>query len=604
MPSQISQHPQVVLQKAIEALEVFSHLQISHLELVEDGSLVASKNERKPSRLERVISLARCYIAPLFSDQLRKEQQKKLEKLKKALLWARDNIKSHSALIERYKKGDEAQRKLAELALIAIERYNAIVAEDTLIDSKAGTHNYERQQLLRDPEIKGQQIEFPVAYMKNYDSHSHSQSYPAHKMLNELKETLCIGAKKKKKSPILSTHKKEMQCMIDSFQVKANRLIEMHLKRPVAEIVPLVKKNLPEIVEGNSADEIHMHQLIEIDAGSFIFVTGCFQRNTTHSNIINMPLPIADSFRLCFQSIHTGFPYPSQHTGWALAGEWTEPFPLRLDQTPIFQKINQRKKNLVQRLLSDHIFFQKMERHFRKKREVFDQNRHIFIPLHCQINQALQHLYFKHGDDRSCEKSGLDHFYQEAMNASSSFDFLTQIQQQILEDFIKQSIQILEEEWLEGESSLLRIGSAEEKLQVAHFKFAQSREQASRQFDPTHSSHKYIIEQGGLLSQAFEAVGLQYQSEKMGFKPPLLNDFERKLQACAFQQLSTFLDECEQSVDVVDAEQIKRDLLYALSKDLQLLEANNEEDFDFPFAIVNELGGYFNSRFYQNMLMQ
>lgn len=594
MSQQISQHPKVILQKAIEALEVFTQLQASRLELREDGSLVAAKD----TRLERVISLARCYIGPLFSDQLRKERQKKLEGLKNAVLRARDNIKSHSALIERYKKGDESQRKLAELALIAIERYNAVVAEDSSSNpTKRDTYNYERYQLLCDQEIKGQQIELPVTYMKNYDSHTHnqdSQSHPAYKVLNELKETLCIGAKKKTNSTISSTHKKDMQCMIDTFQIKAIRLIETHLRKPVAEIVPLVKKSTPEIVEADNDDQINMHQLIEVDAGSFILVTGCFHRNVAHSKIISMPLPIADSFRLCFQLTHTGFPYPSQHTGWALVDEWIDASPLRLDQTPLFKKINQRRKNLVQRLLSDSSFTQKMGQHFKVKREVFDQHRHIFIPLHSQMTQTLQRL---NSDDEAI--SCLDAFYQEAMNAPSAFDFLAQIQQQILEGFIKQPIRVLEEEWLEAESTLLRTGSPQEKLQRAILRFEESCEQALGQFDPIHLPQKYLMQQGNLLGKAFQSVGLQYQSEKMGFKPPLLNDFERKLQACAFQQLMTFLDECEQRLDVCDPELIKRDLLYAWSKDLQLLEATHEEGFDSLFAIVNELECYFNSRFFQ-----
>lgn len=593
MQRQISQNPKVVLEKAIEALEVFTQRQASRLELKEDGSLVASKN----SRLERVISLARCYLAPLFSDQVRKEQQKKLQQLKNAVLRARDNIKSHSALIERYKNGDEAQRKLAELALVAIERYNAIVAGGSSVNSKSDPYNYERHQLLLDQEIKGQKIELPVTYMKNYDSHPSpdAQSHPAYKVLNELKETLCIGAKKKNNSSISSTYKKEMQCMIDTFQIKAIRLIETHLKKSFAEIVPLVKKSTPEILEGNHVDQISMHQLIEVGAGSFILVTGCFHRNAAHSPIISMPLPIADSFRLCFQLTHTGFPYPSQHTGWALVDEWIEASPLRLDQTPLFQKINQRRKNLVERLLTDHCFIQKMEQHFKIKREVFDLNRHIFIPLHCQMTQALQR-----GISSDEAHLILDPFYQEVLDAPSAFDALVQIQQQIVEGFIKQPIRELEEEWLEAESTLLRTGSSQEKLQTAILRFEQSRQQKIVQFDSTHIFHAYLVQQGCLLSQAFQSVGLQYLSEKMGFKPPLLNDFERKLQACAFQQLMTFLDECEHHIDMNDPEQIKRDLLYAWSKDLQLLEANSEEGFESSFAIVNELECYFNSRFFQS----
>ena len=412
MQKQISQDPKVILRKAIEALEMFTQTETSRLGVGEDGSLVASKE----SRLERVIALARCYIAPLFSDQLRKERQEKLGALKKAILDARDIVQSHSALIERFKKGDETQRTLAELALRAIDRYNAIVGQESLPSIKLDIYNYERQQLLRDQAIRGQQIELPVTYIK-YDSHSDSdRPHPAHQTLRELSQVLCIGAEKKKHSFISPTHKKNMQFMIDTFHMKAIRMIEQHLKKSVAEIVPLVKQGKLEIDEESNADQINMQQLIEVDAGSLIFVTGCFKRNMSHSKF--MAMPILDSFRLSFQLTHTGFPYPSQHTGWALVDQWIEASPLRPDQTPLFQCINQRKKRLAHRLLFDHSFIQKARHHFKIKRDVFDQNRDIFLPLHRKLHQMLQK---EAGKEEVAPL--LDAFYREAMHVSSPFDF-------------------------------------------------------------------------------------------------------------------------------------------------------------------------------------
>jgi hypothetical protein len=320
-----------------------------------------------------------------------------------------------------------------------------------------------------------------------------------------------------------------------------------------------------------------------------ILVTGCFKRNASQAKFMTMP--ILDSFRLSFQLTHTGFPYPSQHTGWALVDQWIEAAPLRPDQTPLFQQINQRRKRLAHRLLFDQVFIQKVRRYFKMKRDVFDQNRHIFIPLHRQLHEALQKGF-------SCEESAsiLDAFYQEAAKAPSAFDFLVQTQQQILNTFIKQPMKALEAEWLGDKSTLLRTGTTQEKFQVANLRLEQYRQQVQEQFDPAYVRQAFIVQQGRLLSQAFQAVGLQYQSEKMGFSPPLLSEFERKLQACAFQQLVAFLDECER-LDVIDPSQIKGNLLNAWTKDLELLEANNEDDLNPCLAIINEIECYFTSRF-------
>jgi len=588
MQKQIFKDPKTNLQTAIEELDVFTQLEASRLELGEDGRLIAA-NE---SRLERVIGLARCYIGPLFSDQLRKKRQKRLHELKKAILRARDIIQSHSALIEKFKEGDEGQRQLAASALVAIERYNAVVACDSSLSTPAD-YNYERHQLLLDQEIKGQQIELPVTVIK-YDSHPNKQEenlHPAHKTLQELSRFLHVGAVKKRHSS-LATHKNTMQFMIDTFHMKAIRMIETHLQKSVAEIVPLVKQTMPEVDEESHTDLITMKQLIKGDAGSMILVTGCFNRGASQSKFMTMPIP--DSFRLSFQLTHTGFPYPSQHTGWALVDQWIEAAPLRPDQTPLFHQLNQRRKRLAQRLLFDHDFIQQIRCRFRIKREVFDQNRHIFIPLHLQMHQALQKGALS---DESTPL--LEAFYQEIMQAPSAFDCLAQVQQQILEVFINQPMRALEEEWLGAETTLLRNGTPQEKFQTASLRLEHYRQQAQGQFDLLHFRQAHIVQQGLLLGQAFQSVGLQYQSERMGFSPPLLSGFERKLQTCAFQQLMTFLDECEQRIDLQESAQIKSDLLIAWSKDLELMEASHEDDHNPSLAIVNELEYYFNSRFYQ-----
>lgn len=110
------QDPTAVLQAAIEELEVFTQPDASRLEVNKEGRLVAAQE----TRLERVVGLARSYLGPLLSGQVRQEQEKKLSQLKQALLQARDIIQTHSPLIEKFKQGDDSQRKLADCALTAL----------------------------------------------------------------------------------------------------------------------------------------------------------------------------------------------------------------------------------------------------------------------------------------------------------------------------------------------------------------------------------------------------------------------------------------------------------------------------------------------------
>ena len=582
------QDPKNILQKAIEELNVFTQPETSRLEVGENGRLVAAK--RDPFGEGRESS--RSYIGPIFSDQVRQEQEKNLKEIKQAILQAKDIVQSHSALIEEFKEGDDAQRSLAAYALSTIQRYNTIVSQDpSAATIKYDMYNYERHRLLLDQEIKGQQIELPHTISVKYDSHP--DSHPAQKMLKELSQTLLLGAVKKTNLTVASTHKKTLQFMIDTFRMKAIRMVQTHMtgENVVVDILPLVRQGAVEIDGESSADLIMMRQLIEIGPGTFILVSGCFKKNLSDPQFLTMP--ILDSFRLSFQLTHSGFPYPSEYTGWALADKLTDVFPLRPDQVPCFQKVNQRKKRLAHRLLFDTSFIQKARRRVEVKRKVFNQHLDLFLPLHLQLQQILQ----KH--QPQVENWSLEAFYSEVSQASSPFDKLVKSQQQLLDLFVRHPIKSLEEEWLSDEATPLRLGSSTERFQYACQRLEDYRKKGLEQLDLANMQHHYIRQQGLLLGKAFQAIGLQYQSEKMGFSPPLLNDFERKLQACAFQQLITFMDECENQLEILDPDQIKTDLLNAWNKDIHLFQFATVEESGSSFvSIVDELEVYFNWRFY------
>lgn len=574
--------PKVILQAAIEEIDRFTQSEASRLEVDEDGRLVASKE----SPLEKVMGLARSYIGPLFSEQRRREKAKKLEDLKQAVLNARDIIQSHSALIIKFKEGDDSQRKLADYALSAIQRYNCVVSQtDPAGTAKYDVYNYERQCLLSDEEIKGQAIELPHTLSIKFDSHP--DVHPAHKMFKEISQTFLGGAVKKAAVSICPTHKKTLQFMIDTFHMKAIRMMQTHLshQNSMAEIVPIVKGTPLEIDEESHPGVIAMQQLLEVGPGFFILVSGCFKRNISDPKFLSMPL--LDSFRLSFQLSHSGFPYPSQHAGWALGDKWVEAYPLRSDQVPLFQKVDQRKKRIARMHLYDQPFIQKARHLAKLKRAVFDQNRELFIPLFRQLQQVLRQ---GNGDAGAIVET----FIQELEQAASPYDLLVQTGQQIQSLFIEQPIKALEEEWLNAESAILRIGTPQEKFQAASERLDFYRNKAREQLSPSIPCAAYLLHQGKLLGEAFQSIALQYLSEKMGFSPPLLNDFERRLQLCAFQQLMAFLDECENWIGMTDPGEIKNRLADAWTKDLAILQSSSmEEGHSLPLAIIDELEFYF-----------
>lgn len=583
------ENPTNLFRSAIEELGFLTSLsqeQEIRLDVGENGRLVATQATK--TRLERMVDLAQSFIGPLFSNQKRREQANRLLMIKAAILKARDIVNSHSPLLEKFKAGSETERKLAESCLHTIQRYNAIVDQN-----HHNRLNEEMQRLLADPEIKGQPIELPHAISIKYDSHPMPHSHPAKKMFDALSEVFCLNPANllnKNRSLPSPTLIKSKQFIIDTFQMKTIRLIEQHLQKPIAAIVPLVKKGHPEIDETSSPGFIHLQQYIEIDPGSFILVSGSFTANQTDRKF--MAMPILDTFRLSFQMTHTGYPYASQHIGWVVGDKWVDAAPLRSDQTPLFQEINQRRKELAHRLLFDKSFNEKVHRHFMVKREVFDQNKHLFLPLHRQLQQELL-------KDISSEENNaiLDGFYQDANTARSPFDFLVQTQEYLLELFVKKPIRALEKEWLEQADSSLRIGTHQQKQHAAKSKLEQMRLEIENQLDPAYPRQAFILLMGRIMGKTYQSIALQYQSEKMGFSPPLLTESDRKLQVCAFQQMLSFLNECENRINIVDPAIIKSDLLVAWSNELKLIEANNEDEHQEPVALVNELERYFTQRF-------
>ncbi|WP_068468668.1 hypothetical protein [Candidatus Protochlamydia phocaeensis] len=580
-------NPTQVLQEAIEKLDVFTQPEASRLEVGQDGMLVA----KKTTALDRVIGLARCYISPLFSEQARLEQEKKLSQIKQEILQARDILKSHSSLIERLKEGDSAQQKLAQSALEAIYRYNALVVSDySLWASKYDFYNYERNQLLLDEEIKGQTIELPHTFSVKYDSHPND--YAAQKTFKELRTTFLQGADKKKYASISSTHKKTAQFMTDTFRMKAIRMVQSHLfqQSTLAEVLSLIKQAPIEMEESHNL--IAMRQLLEIGPGAVITLIGAFKRPSPDSKFMSMP--ILDSFRLASETTHAGFPYPSQHTGWALTETLTEANPLRTEQAALFQQVDQRRKRLASLLLFDTSYINRSRQLFRLRREAFDQNRELFINLHRRLHETILSNHAP-----SCNLNALDDFYNHVSNSSSPFDVFNDTQQRLLDLFIKKPAKQLEEEWLEGEASPLRIGTHQEKFQTALHRLQESQSKALALLDSDHPMTSYLRVMGPLLGDSSQSIILQYLSEKIGFAPPMLNDFERKIQVCAFQQLLFFLGQFEDSKEIWTREEIKGDLLKKYEMDIKIFACSSVEELNiFSSDLTNELEVYFNSRFY------
>lgn len=267
----VSESVNETLQTAIQDLRTFILPDGSRLKVDRNGHLSAEKETSS----ERIVSLVRSLIAPLFPERIERKKNQELERLKKAILDAR-KIVCNSTLLERLKTGTPYQCKLASDALSVIELYNA-----TITEKHSTRHNDDQAVLLSDPEI-GVKIDlFP----------GEAERHPAQNAIETLSKSLSINASCDLSGAV---HRNTDRFMIDSFKMKALRLIgtRSEISNP-ADFLRLIRQiPVEKIQDSENPSKIRMRQLLEIQNTS-VTITGTFNVNieSNNSEIMSMPMP-------------------------------------------------------------------------------------------------------------------------------------------------------------------------------------------------------------------------------------------------------------------------------------------------------------------------
>ena len=258
------QDPIHTLKTAIEELDLFTSSEAAHLELAEDGCLIAIKE----NLLNRVIGFARLYLRlPLSEDEIQK-QEKRRTQLKERLLRLRDFIQKNYSVIVTCQQGTENQRKFAAFALEKIERYNEIVIGS---GPKKLLCDEERQCLLLDKEIKGHPIR---SYALPIKLDFHSQDKAGIQVLKRLKEHLL------NKDSLNSVQKKNHQFIVDVFRVKARLLISETIfdGESFSNLSEHFEEGVIEIKEEAEGGKIKIAQQIkDLSSGAIFVLTARFQ---------------------------------------------------------------------------------------------------------------------------------------------------------------------------------------------------------------------------------------------------------------------------------------------------------------------------------------
>lgn len=604
MNEKSNSNPKDELQLAIENLEEFANQNenssipiVLNLD-VQNNHIISSEK----SKLQEKIDLSCRFISGLFSSS--KPDIKRLE-VQKTLLQSIEFLKTHYRLIEKLKHGTESDQELASWALKAINRYNDLIQKSKTkpknLTSRVARFVYEQSGVTVDEELTNHPIVLPRFFSVQFSSTSSPQIATTQKVAS------LFGPIPDKNTPSIPTKHE-----VDALHMKAITLLRNHdfpvslrttLKSYLNES-PINATICEPAANSESSDMsiVSLEQTINPFPGEVITLQGLFKRDTK-SRVPSVPIP--DSFHVSTKAFQTGFPHPLQHTGWSLADQFIPASALRLSDLPLFEKVYLQKTLTAQELLPEGKFNDKAKQILKIKKRIFEENCQEFLIQHELIFKALVQAAQDPDLTYAYAEPIITCFYEKLKTHPKPFEHISHIHHLINELFIAGPYNFLQEAWINGDLKAENIGDAKDNyfsaLNILEREMIKIKDDLLQQKLETKEELDYLLTVGSLIAIAGKAIILQQLSETMGYPPPLLNNFEKKIQTCTFKHQLAFFEEL--SLDPQDPE-IKSRLEEMTRKQLReeyvLFRAESSESFDdLPVKISNELEVYYNSRFYR-----
>ena len=497
---------------------------------IEDGQVVVSEQ----SHIESTIDLTRNFIKGIFTKGISKNIKK--EKVQRKLLESIQFLKTHYRIIHKLKKGSNEEKRLANWALDSIQRYNKLIhkSKETPQSLKERVANfvYRQSGLTIDEELKSNTIDIPHEYSMVLVSESDtgSKEKPSSKSTSEKVSSLL---------PKLSIKKlKPTRPEIDILRMKSLSLAKNNPNFPAS-----LKKTLrtmvwdtpveitPHSAETTGESLVHLEQTFQPLPGEVIKVIGTFKRDSK-SHVPSVPIP--HSFYLSTHAFQTGFPSPLQHTGITFSEQLIPDNPLRLDLLPHFQKLFKDKQRFAEDLLPEGKYNERAKLLLHLKSTIFNELRNEILKLH----QRLMHAFIDSAEltethSENCHHT-IDEFFVYLKTTQSPLENLAEIHALINEIFIQNPFEALYEKRIDISSEAFEKMEYKEKLLTCLEDIEDSisvsagdiQDLVKQMGDDSSWQIQYVLEIGKVLGSAAKSLFLQQFSEKIGFPPPLLNEFD------------------------------------------------------------------------------
>ncbi len=587
---------------------------------VQAGSLI----DISPSIPKSAMESIRSFFAKLLPGHSREKPDQKREKVQQELIRSVDYLKTHYSIIEKLQEGDETQRKLAESASAVIKKYNALISQAKQNPPSLGQHIqrffYEKRGMTLNRDLKGLTIEFTSPMAKYFVSaQAESLQHMQHKFSCHLHSANTLAASKKvialcphtpPPAPTIAAHVPTQQ-EEDAFRMKAITMLHKDIfSTPTREAfhsirsAPIVSLLNAQESQGPDADITSLHLTISPFPGEVIRIKGSFQR-TKNEKVGSIPIP--ESFQLSSHSTQTGFPHAKQYTGWALDNLLIARYPHHLDELPLFKPIYEKKQAIAHELLPQGSLINKGRELLKLKKKAIEEDLPLYLKLSRQATVALfaaAPAEYVNADYLDV----IDKFYSCVKAQASPIDFLGQVHQSMTEKFIAIPHNALEEEWLEkGNRDIISDDHKQSRLTcllIYNTALQSVEQQLKNQIAEAQGEElltlNYILAMGQVIAPPSRAIILQQVSEKIGFAPPLLDIFERQIQAAVYKQLIAFHAELDwelQPDSLLNLEMARKHLIQQLESDIALFVDENSQEL--PMKIVDQLEVYYNQRHFQ-----
>lgn len=604
------------LQEAIRNLERFNlsnkNSDVPNIQQldIKEGELITVAS----SGLKKTIDL----FASVFTKD--PEMSRRRLKVEQKLFDSIAYLKTHWRVIDKLKDGDDEEQKIASWALETIHEYNTLIkksdAESPNLVNKVFKTIYEHSGLAVGAGLSKNRIEPPKDMSVYFHTsqkkiRSDSSDSTMHKIASFLQMhgmLVCMPTTME----IDFFHMKSITLAKSSRlpETLSRYLMQWMRKIPIESVMT---KNEEESAEGRSTSVIHLKQTLTPFPGEEITIEGKFRRDPLSS----VPsIPIHESFHVTTKATQTGFPHPSQHDGWAMTKDLLAENPNRIDLIPQAHALIEEMSSISQELLPQGSLNEKAKHLLLLKKEAFADHLEEFLELHHFLNfsmiEASHYPFILEGIE--IDASGtLDRFFEILSHHSTPYETLSRCYQQVNALFIEGPYEELKREWIDVANPSLWEGTPKERFQNASNIFRLHQENTCQlliqelnkaENEMEKATIAWIIVIGGILGQAGRNILLQHLSEKIGYAPPLLNNFERIIQRCTYRHLLAFLKELNHAqTSEPKIGEVYATLLDHLQHEISLFQGEKEEaPHDESQKIVEELEIYYNSQHYRRDL--